>query len=199
MSKERLEKSERTPTVSRRPWAFAYSRDDRPYNFSCLSPVSKNRRFRSFFSALGISLVYSSKWRPAARAEGGEHSQTRGQDGVTAISGLTVSAVLVLSNDCLSWDKREDAFFLGQAKGRTEKERERKRKGKGRGRERKRRERRKGNWKWSFGRNGKNRKSPSRESNPEPQQTWLMLYHWATETSDITSQFVWNFIRSASA
>ena len=25
-----------------------------------------------------------------------------------------------------------------------------------------------------------------------------MLYHWATEKSDITSQFVWNFIRSAS-
>ena len=95
--------------------------------------------------------------------------------------------------------------FLAQTKGRTEKERERKRKGKeeegkGRGRERKRRERRKGkgNWKWSFGRNGKNRKCPSRESNPGPQQTRLMLYHWATETSDITSQFVWNFIRSAS-
>ena len=49
------------------------------------------------------------------------------------------------------------------------------RKGKGRGRERKRRERRKGkgNWKWSLG-------------------------VWAAETSDITSQFVWNFIRSAS-
>ena len=45
----------------------------------------------------------------------------------------------------------------------------------------------KGNWKWSFGRNGKNRKRPSRESNPGPQQTRLMLYHWATETSDITA------------
>ena len=44
----------------------------------------------------------------------------------------------------------------------------------------------------------KNRKHPSGESNPEPQQTWLILYHWATETSEITSQFVWNFIRSAS-
>ena len=39
---------------------------------------------------------------------------------------------------------------------------------------------------------------PSRESNRGPQQTQLMLYHWATKTSDITSQFVWNFIRSAS-
>ena len=50
MSKESLEKSERTPAVSWRPWALAYSRD-RPYNFSCLSAVSKTRRFRSFFSA----------------------------------------------------------------------------------------------------------------------------------------------------
>ena len=32
----------------------------------------------------------------------------------------------------------------------------------------------KGNWKWSFGRNGKNRKRPSRESNPWPQQTRLI-------------------------
>ena len=53
MSKESLEKSERTPPVSWRPWALAYSRD-RPHNFSCLSAVSKNRRFRSFFSALGV-------------------------------------------------------------------------------------------------------------------------------------------------
>ena len=54
MSKERLEKSERTPPVSWRPWALAYSRD-RPYNFSCLSAVSKNRRFRSFFLGFGVS------------------------------------------------------------------------------------------------------------------------------------------------
>ena len=53
MSKERLEKSERTPPVSWRHWALAYSRD-RPYNFSCLSAVSKNGRFRSFFSASGV-------------------------------------------------------------------------------------------------------------------------------------------------
>ena len=59
MSKERLEKSERTPPVSWRPWALAYSRD-RPYNFSCLSTVSKNRRFRSFFSALGSHLAKKS-------------------------------------------------------------------------------------------------------------------------------------------
>ena len=50
----------------------------------------------------------------------------------------------------------------------------RKRKVKGRGRERKRKGKKeegkgwKGNWKWSFGRNGKNRKRPSRESNPGP-------------------------------
>ena len=53
MSKERVEKSERTPPVSWRPWALAYSRD-RPYNFSCPSAVSKNGRFRSFFLALGV-------------------------------------------------------------------------------------------------------------------------------------------------
>ena len=64
--------------------------------------------------------------------------------------------------------------FLAQTKGRREKERER-RKGKV-------------NWRWSFGRNGKNRKGPSRESNPEPQQTRLILYYWATETSDIRDQ-----------
>ena len=53
MSKERLEKSERTQPVSWRPWALAYSRH-RPYNFSCLSDMSKNGRLRSFFSALGV-------------------------------------------------------------------------------------------------------------------------------------------------
>ena len=66
-------------------------------------------------------------------------------------------------DECEEWD------FKAQTKGR----RERKRKGKkeeGKGG--------KGYWKWSFGRNGKNRKRPSRESNPGPQQTRLMLYHW---------------------
>ena len=56
MSKERLEKSKRTPPVSWRPWALAYS-PDRPYNFSCMSAVSKNRRFAGFFSALGCHLA----------------------------------------------------------------------------------------------------------------------------------------------
>ena len=64
MSKESFEKSERTPPVSWRPWALAYSRD-RPYNFSCLSAVSKNRRFRSFFSALGCHLARKSLSWPA--------------------------------------------------------------------------------------------------------------------------------------
>ena len=64
MSKERLEKSERTPPVSWRPWALVYSRD-RPYNFSCLSAVSKNRRFSTFFSALGCHLARKSFWWPA--------------------------------------------------------------------------------------------------------------------------------------
>ena len=60
MSKESLEKSERTPPVSWRPWALAYSRDW-PHNFSCLSAVSKNRRFRSFFSALGCHYIWRGK------------------------------------------------------------------------------------------------------------------------------------------
>ena len=64
MSKESLEKSERTPPVSWRPWALAYSRDQ-PYNFSCLSAVSKNRRFRSIFSALGCHLARKSLSWPA--------------------------------------------------------------------------------------------------------------------------------------
>ena len=56
MSKEKLEKSERTLSVSWRPWALAYSRDW-PYNFSCLSAMSKNGRLRSFFSALACHVV----------------------------------------------------------------------------------------------------------------------------------------------
>ena len=64
ISKERLEKSERTPTVSWRPWTLAYSRD-RPYNFSCLSTVSKNRHFRRFFLALGCHLARKSLLWPA--------------------------------------------------------------------------------------------------------------------------------------
>ena len=64
MSKERLEKSERIPPVSWRHWALAYSRD-RPYNFSCLSAVSKNGRFRSFISALGCHLARKSLPWPA--------------------------------------------------------------------------------------------------------------------------------------
>ena len=39
-----------------------------------------------------INGVYSSKWRPAARAKGGGHSQTRGLAGVTEMSGSTVLA-----------------------------------------------------------------------------------------------------------
>ena len=42
---------------------------------------------------MGSIGVYSSKWRPAARAKGGGHSQTRGRAGVTETSGSTVSAV----------------------------------------------------------------------------------------------------------
>ena len=53
MSKERLEKSERTPPVSWRPWALAYSRD-RPYNSSCLSAVSKNGRLAVFSRLRGV-------------------------------------------------------------------------------------------------------------------------------------------------
>ena len=64
MSKERLGKSKRTPPVLWRPWALAYSRD-RPYNFSCLSALSKNCRLRSFFSALGCHLARESLSWPA--------------------------------------------------------------------------------------------------------------------------------------
>ena len=59
ISKERLEKSERTPPVWWRPWALAYSRD-RPYNFSCLSAMSKKGRFRKHFSAFGWHLARKS-------------------------------------------------------------------------------------------------------------------------------------------
>ena len=96
------------------------------------------------------------------------------------------------------WTQRETVLKGMNAKSEILK-RKRKVEGRGRGRERKRKGKKeegkgwKGNWKWSFGRNGKNRKRPSRESNSGPQQTRLMLYHWATETSDITSWFVRNF------
>ena len=53
MSKERLEKSERTPPVSWRPWVLAYSRDQQ-YIFSCLSAVSKNGRFSVFSWLWGV-------------------------------------------------------------------------------------------------------------------------------------------------
>ena len=43
MSKDSLEKSERTPPVSWRPWALAYSRE-RPYNFSCLSARPREKK-----------------------------------------------------------------------------------------------------------------------------------------------------------
>ena len=55
MSKETLEKSERTPTVSWRPWALVYSRD-RPYNFSCLSALAVEKRlFSQFLLGFGVS------------------------------------------------------------------------------------------------------------------------------------------------
>ena len=56
MSKERHEKSERTPPVSWRPWALAYSRDW-PYNFSCLSAMLKNGCLGSYFLGLGSHLA----------------------------------------------------------------------------------------------------------------------------------------------
>ena len=65
VSKERLEKSERTPPVLWHPWALAYSRD-RPYNFSCLSAMSKNGRLRRFFLALNLGRHLARKslsWR----------------------------------------------------------------------------------------------------------------------------------------
>ena len=52
-------KGEITPPVSWCPWALVYS-CDRPYNFSCLSAMSKNGRLRSFFSALGCHLASKS-------------------------------------------------------------------------------------------------------------------------------------------
>ena len=64
MSKERLKNSERTPPVSWCPWALAYSRD-RPYNFSCLSALSKNGRFHSFFLGFGCHLARKSLSWPA--------------------------------------------------------------------------------------------------------------------------------------
>ena len=64
MSKERLEKSERTPPVSWCPWALAY-RGDRPYNFSCLSAVSKNRGFAVFSRFWGVIWRGKAFTRPA--------------------------------------------------------------------------------------------------------------------------------------
>ena len=57
-------KSERTPPVSWRPWALACNRDW-PYNFSCLSAMSKNGCLRSFFSGLGRHLARKSLLWPA--------------------------------------------------------------------------------------------------------------------------------------
>ena len=62
MSKERIENSERTPPVSWRPWALAYS-PDRPYNFhACqLQRCRKNAVLAVFFSqASGCHLARKS-------------------------------------------------------------------------------------------------------------------------------------------
>ena len=122
------------------------------------------------------------------KSRAGEFS--RSWDNLHKVRGLPHNALHFPSNQekknkkenekgikCEEWD------FKAQTKGR----RQRKRKGNEEEGKERGRERGKGNWKWSFGRNGKNRKRPSRESNPGPLQTRLMLYHWATETSDITS------------
>ena len=55
MSKERLEKSERTLPVSWRPWALAYS-PDRLYNFHACQQCRKTP-FWHFFSASGCQLA----------------------------------------------------------------------------------------------------------------------------------------------
>ena len=69
MSKERLEKIETTPPVSWRPWALATAAIDRMHTtFSCLSAVSKNRRFPSFFFlALGCYLARKSLSWPVSQ------------------------------------------------------------------------------------------------------------------------------------
>ena len=56
---ERHEKRERTPLVSRRPWALTYSRD-RPYNFSCMSTKSNNGRLGCYFSRFRSHLARKS-------------------------------------------------------------------------------------------------------------------------------------------
>ena len=60
-----------------------------PYVLQGCSAVTRNNYGRqSLFTV--CNGVYSSKWRPAARAKGGGHSQTRGLAGVPEISGSTV-------------------------------------------------------------------------------------------------------------
>ena len=78
---------------------------------------------------------------------------------------------------CCIWTVRVNEE---QAKGRRERERERKRKGKEQAK-----------LEVKLWQKRKKLQTPSRESNPGPQQTQLMLYYWATETSNITSRFVW--------
>ena len=46
---------------------------DRPYNFSCLSALSKNGRFRSFFSDLGCHLASKSLSWPAMPVSNKKH------------------------------------------------------------------------------------------------------------------------------
>ena len=57
-------KSERTPPLSWRRWALAYSRD-RPYNFSCLSAMSKTAVFAVNFLSFGCHLARKSHSSPA--------------------------------------------------------------------------------------------------------------------------------------
>ena len=71
-------KSERTLWLSWRPWVFAYIRD-RPYNFSCLSAMSKMAVFAGFFSALGCHLAMKGLSWPAMQVSNrkGEFEQRK--------------------------------------------------------------------------------------------------------------------------
>ena len=57
--------------------------------------------------------VYSSKWRPAERAKGGGHSQTRGRAGVPEISESTVFFDWPVLNEILfHTNKTVQVFFF---------------------------------------------------------------------------------------
>ena len=105
------------------------------------------------------TLCFDTPQQHANKTTGSLYIFVRGSLGTKLKLALCYIGIVFLTVNCYEREMRRVHF-------KRKRKVEGRRKGIGRGRGR-----RKGNWKWSFGRNGKNRKRPSRELNPGPQET----------------------------